>query len=136
MVRLRRTDGTREIQVTANISEGVNTGDVDKWVQEYWDGTLSWSIREYPSRQEEIFAEFNTLLLEILRVFLIGIFLIYLILGAQFNSYTQPLLILLSIPFAFVGVILFLFVSGTPFSTTVCMQGLLLQVSPSMMRLF
>jgi multidrug efflux pump subunit AcrB len=49
----------------------------------------------------------------------IGIFLIYLILATQFNSYTQPLLILLTVPFAFVGVVLFLLISGTPLSTTV-----------------
>jgi multidrug efflux pump subunit AcrB len=65
------------------------------------------------------FAEFGDTLREILRVFVIGVFLIYLILATQFNSYTQPLLILITVPFAFVGVILFLLVSGTPLSTTV-----------------
>ena len=123
---IRRTDGTREIQVTANTSEGVDTGSVDSWVQEHWDETLSLHYPGVSFSAGGDFAEFNTLLLEILRVFLIGIFLIYLILGAQFNSYSQPLLILLSIPFAFVGVILFLVVSGTPFSTTVLYAGVAL----------
>lgn len=43
----------------------------------------------------------------------------YLILGAQFNSYSQPFLILLSVPFAFIGVVLYLVLTGTPLSTTV-----------------
>ncbi len=116
---IRRTDGSREIQVTAYTSEGVDTGEVDSWVASYWEDSLK---QQYPGVTFSAggdFSEFNSLLVDILRVFLLGIFLIYLILGAQFNSYTQPLLILLSVPFAFVGVILFLFISGTPFSTTV-----------------
>lgn len=65
------------------------------------------------------FSDFSTLLIDILRVFVLGLFLMYLILGTQFNSYSQPFLILLSVPFAFIGVVLYLFVSGTPLSTTV-----------------
>lgn len=38
-------------------------------------------------------------------LFLVGIGLMYLLLGAQFQSYTQPLLILLSVPMAFTGVV-------------------------------
>ncbi|MDY7028921.1 MAG: efflux RND transporter permease subunit, partial [Spirochaetota bacterium] len=72
------------------------------------------------------FAEFNSLLIQILRIFLIGIFLIYIILGTQFKSYSQPFLILFSVPFAFAGVILYLVVSGTPFSTTVMYAGVAL----------
>jgi len=63
---------------------------------------------------------------QILRVFLIGVFLIYAVLGAQFKSYTQPLLILLSVPMAFAGVVLYLVLSGTPFSTTVLYAGVAL----------
>jgi len=65
------------------------------------------------------FAEFGDTLRDILRVFVIGVLLIYAILATQFNSYTQPLLILITVPFAFVGVVLFLLISGTPLSTTV-----------------
>ena len=46
--------------------------------------------------------------------------------ATQFKSYSQPLLILLSVPFAFVGVIFFLIISGTPFSTTVLYSGVAL----------
>ena len=34
------------------------------------------------------------------RLFLVGLILIYLILGGQFRSYLQPLLILFAVPFA------------------------------------
>jgi multidrug efflux pump subunit AcrB len=66
------------------------------------------------------------LLIQILRIFLIGIFLIYLILGTQFKSYIQPFLIMFSVPLAFTGVLIYLVVSGTPFSTTVLYAGVAL----------
>jgi multidrug efflux pump subunit AcrB len=48
------------------------------------------------------------------QLFALGVGLIYLILAAQFRSYWQPLLILVTVPLAFVGVVLGLFVSGNP----------------------
>ena len=123
---IKRVEGTREIQVTADIVEGVQTSLIDEMVVSYWNATLQNNYQDITFSAGGDFAEFATLLLDILRVFLLGIFLIYLILGAQFNSYSQPLLILLSIPFAFVGVILYLFFSGTPFSTTVIYAGVAL----------
>ncbi len=47
---------------------------------------------------------------------LLGLGLIYLILGTQFHSYFQPFMILLSIPLAFIGVTLGLLVSRNPVS--------------------
>ncbi|MCC7280510.1 MAG: efflux RND transporter permease subunit [Chromatiaceae bacterium] len=49
-------------------------------------------------------------------LFLLGVGLIYLILAAQFRSYFQPLLILVTVPLAFTGVTLGLLVSGNPLS--------------------
>ena len=50
------------------------------------------------------------------KLFLLGIGLIYLILATQFRSYWQPLIILLTVPLAFTGVVLGLIVSGNPLS--------------------
>ncbi|MCP5158767.1 MAG: efflux RND transporter permease subunit [Gammaproteobacteria bacterium] len=49
-------------------------------------------------------------------LFLLGVGLIYLILAAQFRSYFQPLLILVTVPLAFTGVTLGLLISGNPMS--------------------
>ena len=116
---IRRVEGKREITVSANAVESLDLQMVNQKVQELWDQSLS---SRYPDVSFGIggeFSDFNNLIFDILRVFILGIFLIYLILGTQFNSYSQPLLILFSIPFAFIGVVLYLFVSGTPLSTTV-----------------
>ena len=49
-------------------------------------------------------------------LFLMGVGLIYLILAAQFRSYWQPLLILLTVPMAFTGVVFGLFITQNPLS--------------------
>lgn len=123
---IRRVEGKREITVTAEADEDLDLQEVDNLIGDYWESTLQDRYEDVVFGTGGEFSEFSTLLLDILRVFLLGIFLIYLILGAQFNSYSQPLLILISVPFAFVGVILYLFFSGTPFSTTVIYAGVAL----------
>lgn len=50
------------------------------------------------------------------RLFALGVGLIYLILATQFRSYFQPLLVLVTVPLAFTGVVLGLLVSGNPMS--------------------
>ncbi len=52
----------------------------------------------------------------IAKLFLIGIGLMYLILGTQFKSYFQPFIILVTVPLAFTGVILGLLVTQNPLS--------------------
>ncbi|MGD8475683.1 MAG: efflux RND transporter permease subunit, partial [Burkholderiales bacterium] len=51
-----------------------------------------------------------------LLLFIFGIGLIYLIIGAQFRSYLQPLMILVTVPLAFTGVVIGLLVTGNPLS--------------------
>ncbi|MFP4636949.1 MAG: efflux RND transporter permease subunit [Spirochaetaceae bacterium] len=123
---IQRLDGEREVQIE---SEAYGTGEVpevNEAVEELFREELA---AEYPGVRLEVggeFAEFRNLLVDILRVFLVGIFLIYLILATQFKSYTQPVLILFTVPFAFVGVFLFLLISGTSLSTTVIYAGVAL----------
>jgi multidrug efflux pump subunit AcrB len=49
-------------------------------------------------------------------LFLLGVGLIYLVLGTQFRSYLQPFLILSTVPMAFTGVVAGLLVTGNPLS--------------------
>ncbi|MFC1888014.1 efflux RND transporter permease subunit, partial [Candidatus Cloacimonadota bacterium] len=50
--------------------------------------------------------------------FLVAILIIFTILAAQFKSYVQPLIVMTTVPFAFIGVIFGLWVTGLPFSLT------------------
>jgi multidrug efflux pump subunit AcrB len=49
-------------------------------------------------------------------LFIFGVGLMYMILGTQFQSYFQPLLILVTVPMAFTGVVFGLMLTGHPLS--------------------
>ena len=123
---IKRVDGKREITITSEAYNDENVPEINNDIKVLFDKDFR-SV--YPDVELNVggeFAELNDLIIQILRIFLIGVFLIYVILGTQFNSYSQPVLILFSVPFAFVGVILYLVLSGTPFSTTVLYAGVAL----------
>lgn len=54
------------------------------------------------------------------------ILLVYIVMAAQFESMTNPFIIMLSVPFAFSGVILALFLSGTSLSVMSLLGGIML----------
>ncbi len=123
---IRRRDGRRFITISAQAYEGVDLTEINQELISYYTTEIA---PRYPAVTVEPggeFEEFQEILADVLRLFLVGIFLMYVILGTQFRSYTQPLLLMFSIPFAFAGVILFLFVSGTPFSSVVMYAGVAL----------
>jgi multidrug efflux pump subunit AcrB len=78
------------------------------------------TIRDrFPGADLEFSGEFddiNESLAAMGPLFLLGLGLIYLILAAQFRSYFQPLLILVTVPLAFTGVTIGLLVSRNPLS--------------------
>jgi multidrug efflux pump subunit AcrB len=126
LASIRREDGKREVTIEADAYTKKTIRTINNDIGQFFK-------REYKARFPEVtlkvggeFAEFNDLLFQILRIFLIGLALIYIILATQFKSYSQPFIILISVPFAFVGVIVFLLISGTPFSTTVLYSGVAL----------
>ena len=123
---IKRVDGKREVTIFSDALTNENVRAINARI------TTEFKTRFeplYPEVELKIggeFADFDTLLLDILRIFIIGVFVIYLILATQFKSYIQPILIIATIPFSFAGVILFLVISGTPFSTTVLYAGVAL----------
>jgi len=123
---IQRVDGEREVQIESEAYSRGNVPTINSEVEQLFRSELS---AQYPGVRLDVggeFAEFQNLLVDILRVFLVGIFLIYLILATQFKSYTQPVLIMFTVPFAFVGVFLYLLISGTSLSTTVIYAGIAL----------
>lgn len=62
------------------------------------------------------FEEFMDAFSDIGTLFALGLILIFIILGTQFNSYAQPLVILMTVPFALIGAMLGLLISNNPFS--------------------
>lgn len=64
------------------------------------------------------FTDFMEAFEDIAALFVISLILMFVILGSQFNSYAQPLVILTAVPFAIIGALLGLLISRNPFSLT------------------
>jgi multidrug efflux pump subunit AcrB len=62
------------------------------------------------------FKEFEDAFKDLGKLFIVGIILVFVILGAQFKSIKQSLIILITVPFAFIGSMIGLLVTGNPFS--------------------
>jgi multidrug efflux pump subunit AcrB len=123
---IQRLDGEREVQIEAEVYSTENLTTINSEVESLFRDELA---AQYPDVTLETggeFAQFEDLIIDVLRVFAIGIFLMYTILAAQFRSYTQPLLILFTVPLAFVGVVLYLYIAGIPVSITVIYAGIAL----------
>ena len=67
------------------------------------------SVRGMVEEMEKAFADFYML-------FVLGVFLVYVVMACQFESLLHPLVIMFSVPFAFVGVTLGLLATGTTLS--------------------
>ena len=113
---IRRYKNQRAITVYANIDEKKTTSvkastalqDKLKGLPERFPGVSL----DYTGEWKEFREAFTNLG----QLFLVGVLLIYLILGAQFRSYSQPVVILFTVPFAFVGAMVGLLISGNPLS--------------------
>ena len=118
MNRIRHYKLRRAITVKADIDKTlVNEKQANNLIKEAWHkykGKHSNVELDYSGLLDDLNETINSLFF----YFLIGIGLIYLILGTQFKSYFQPLLILASIPLAFAGVAIGLLITRNPLSLT------------------
>ena len=116
LATIRHYNFRRTITVEADInSELTDTVSANQVVMEAWAKLQS----SYPNVNLDFSGELDDIqesLDSIGILFLFGIGVMYLILGTQFRSYGQPLLILVTVPLAFTGVVLGLFVTGNPLS--------------------
>ncbi|MDQ3270094.1 MAG: efflux RND transporter permease subunit [Pseudomonadota bacterium] len=113
---IRHWNLRRAITVEASLDpEAINTVEATRQLREAWNRVRV----DHPGADLDLSGELddiNESLSAMGPLALLGIGLIYLILAAQFRSYFQPLLILVTVPLAFIGVTLGLLISGNPLS--------------------
>ncbi len=113
---IHRYKGERAITITANVDEEVVSGvSVNQRLRAYFD-KISPRYPGYTFESGGEFAEFRQVFRDIPIFFAFGIMLVYFILGTQFRSFLQPLIILMTVPFAFIGAMVGLITSGNPLS--------------------
>lgn len=84
--------------VSADIEQTIREMEVPPGIQIQFGGQIQ--------EQQEAFADLLLLLL-------LSIFLVYVVMASQFESFSVPTIIMMAVPFAFTGVFLALFLSGT-----------------------
>jgi multidrug efflux pump subunit AcrB len=112
---LNRRDGDRIVTVTADLEQGTTSTEVNRFLmQEFSD-----IPQRFPGYRLDFGGEFQETqesFMSLLMAFGVAILLIYLILGTEFSSFIQPLIIMFTVPFAFIGVIIGLVVMRYPFT--------------------
>ena len=111
-----RRDFERTVMVKADVDSAVTKSTT---VNRIIEDKIPELEARYPGVQVKLGGEYEKTqesFSSLTRSFTIAIFLIYLILATQFQSFTQPLVIMLTVPFSFIGVVLGLLVMGYPFS--------------------
>ena len=114
MDAINRTDQTRYITVSAAIAEGYNVGKVASVVNR--------QLEDYPMPEgyHLVFTgeneTINDAIGQVLLMLLLAVVFMYLIMVAQFQSLKSPFIILFTIPLAFTGGFMGLFVSNSEIS--------------------
>lgn len=113
---IRHHDFKRAVTLQADIDKSqLDTVTANQLIIEHWRIARS----KFPHVDLDFSGELDDIeesLDAIVILFLLGLGLMYIILGTQFRSYWQPAMILLSVPLAFIGVICGLLVTGDPLS--------------------
>lgn len=113
---IRHHNLQRVVLIEADSKQGGrNTLEINRVIQEHWQKLQI----KHPGVSLDFSGKLDDLeesLDAMPGLFLMGVGLIYLIIGTQFRSYFQPLLIIATIPLAFTGVVAGLFLTNNPLS--------------------
>lgn len=118
-----RTDQNRLIQITGDI-QGRSLGDVGADVRaRLKDVNVPRGYFILPGEDEENLKKSNR---ELFILALLAIFLVYTVLAVQYDSLVNPLVIIFAVPPALTGALGGLYLTGTPFGSTVLIGVILL----------
>lgn len=108
--QIDRQNRSRRVQILANMSAGVSLGPATEKVEAYLKEAnlppnYSWSAEGQAKSMKETGQAIGF-------AFMLALTALYMILASQFNSFTQPAIIMLSAPLSFVGAFISLKLSG------------------------
>lgn len=111
---VNRRDRKRAITVSANVDENVITSvEINRLLRDRYKG-LGKSYPGYAMRFSGEYEETQEQIIALAKAFGVAILLIYAILGSLFKSFAMPLVVMLAVPFSFIGVVVGFFVMGEP----------------------
>ena len=106
---INRYDGVKGIRVAVHLKDGVSIGDIisemeyiaEEKLPEEMQMSFVGEAKQYKEEQSNFYL-----------MFLLAIIIIYLVLAAQYESYYDPILILLSVPLSVAGAVITLKLTG------------------------
>ncbi|MBN2694309.1 efflux RND transporter permease subunit [bacterium] len=117
LAKISREDRAREVRVKANIDPKITTSNEEnKKISERFLDYISENYPGYVLKLKGEAEEQKQAFSDIFYAFLMAVLIIYIILGIQFDSFFQPFIVLLTVPFAFIGVAIGLHLSNLPVS--------------------
>ena len=120
---IERKNRVRYLTVSASLYQralGDATADIQQELDEIeMPGNVFYEFGGDIEEQQQAFADLLLLLA-------LGIFLVYVVMAAQFESFRTPFIIMLAIPFAFTGVMLALLITGSDLNVISAVGGIIL----------
>ncbi len=110
-VEIDRVDGQRVTYLTANLESGVALGDAVEMVRSELDGIglpPGFTLLFGGQYEEQLAAQRDFII-----AIVMALALVYMIMAAQFERFIDPLIVMLSVPVALVGVVPMLLLTGT-----------------------
>ncbi|HPS30860.1 MAG TPA: efflux RND transporter permease subunit, partial [bacterium] len=108
VVKINRYDKRRNVKISASVAPGYDLGSQMSKLKEFVSKNLPQGVSYEEGGEAEMMSDsFKSLI----TVLLIAIFLIYLVLSSQFNSFIHPFTIMSALPFAMTGAILTLYIT-------------------------
>ncbi|NNK97855.1 MAG: efflux RND transporter permease subunit, partial [Xanthomonadales bacterium] len=108
--QLKRFDRMRSITVSASLAEGARLGDAIEKLYQVAQDTLPASARiSWDGESEEYLNSGSSLYL----TFALALLIVFLVLSAQFESFINPMIILVTVPLALTGALLGLWAYGS-----------------------
>jgi HAE1 family hydrophobic/amphiphilic exporter-1 len=108
---IRRENKVRIVKVTANVGPGANVGMVNSKIKERIDKEIIFP-KGYSYNAGGQAKEFGTIGMEMGKAMLLAILFMYMILASLYNSFVQPLYIMVAVPLAMIGAFLALLLTG------------------------
>ncbi len=120
---IKRMNQQRFAEIKGDLIAGKRK-DLDKYVAslvEEWRG-----VKDVRVEKRRVSAGISESFQSMGIAFLLSIFLVYVVMGSQFNSFLQPFIISFTVPLAVIGEVLILWLTGTPLNLNSFLGGVLL----------
>ena len=109
LLTINRKNRERAIEVTANVPDGESHAKAFEAMESLWKEVQEEGYRMYWSGTAQTAQETQQSLLLVMGL---GLFIAYVVLASQFNSFIHPVTVFLALPFSVMGAVIVLWVAG------------------------